>query len=107
MPFVLRRTTDPTLAEITAIPQIVIIDKTGPAIRLGVSNLATCLVGEFLKGPFAPTEPTSVGELENLYGGFSALLSQDAAGVQNGGGAAWNGNGMAQLKGKKFRRLVI
>jgi len=107
MPFVLRTTTEPTLAEIARIPQIVIIDLTGPTIFLGPATTSVLLVGEFLSGSFIPVEVTSPGEIFALYGGVSPYFSQDASGVQNGGGVSFNGNGMLQLKGKKFKRLVI
>lgn len=107
MPFVLRTTTDPTLAQIAAIPQIVIVDKTGPAIVLGTAPVSSCLVGEFLAGPYSPIEVGGPQELANLYGGVSPFFSQDASGRQNGGAVSFNGNGMLQLKGKTFGRLVI
>lgn len=115
MPFLLRQTTTPTLAQITAIPQVVIIDKTGPVISVGASNKAACLVGEFMKGPFTPTEITGPGDLFGFYGGLVApssnlpLISQAAisAGTQDGSGIGFNGNGIAQLKGRTFKRLFI
>lgn len=107
MPFVLRVTSTPPLAQITAIPQLVIIDQTGPAVRVGASPFAVALVGEFLKGPFVPTEVTSGGQVQSLFGGVSALLSQTAAGVQDGSGVLFNGNGALALKRKTFQRLVL
>lgn len=107
MPFVLRTTSTPPLATITELEQIVVIDQTGPAIPVGVSIGATGLVAEFLKGPFVPTEVFSSGDLISLYGGVSKLLSQTFAGVQDGSGGAFQGNGMLWLKSKSFRRLVI
>lgn len=115
MPFLLRQTTQPTLGQITAIPQIVIIDKTGPVISVGASNKACVLVGEFIKGPFVPTEITGPGDLFGFFGGLVApssnlpIISQNAisAGTQDGSGVGFNGNGIAQLKGRSFRRLFI
>lgn len=107
MPYVLRSTTDIALSEIARIPQIVIIDRTGPAIVLGTAQTSVLLVGEFLKGSFSPTAVSSAGEIGALYGGVSPFFSQSAAGVQDGSGVAWNGNGMLQLKSKKFRKLTL
>lgn len=107
MPYLLRVTKLPSLAEISKIPQIVIVDNTGPAIPLGVSVGLTMLVGEFLKGGFAPQEVTSGGQFTNLYGGISSQFSQDATGIQNAGGVNYNGNGALQILSKSFRRLGI
>src|SRR5580692_685872 len=115
MPFLLRQNDFPTLATITAIPQIVIVDQTGPSIPVGDSDKAVCIVGEFLKGPYVPTEVTSGGMLFSLFGGLvapasnQAILSQSAVsgGVQDGTGVGFAGNGLAQLKGRQFNRLII
>jgi len=107
MPFVLRTTTEPTLAEIASVPQIVIIDLTGPAVFLGTATKSVLLVGEFLKGSYSAYEVTSPGEVFALYGGVSPYFSQSAAGLQDGSGVTYNGNGMLQLKGRKFKRLVL
>jgi hypothetical protein len=107
MPYVLRSTTDVALSEVARIPQIVIIDKTGPSIVLGTAQTSVLLIGEFLKGPFDPRAVGSNGEIGSLYGGVSPFFSQSAAGVQDGSGVSYNGNGMLQLKSKKFRKLVI
>lgn len=107
MPFVLRTTSVPPLNVLTELEQIVIIDQTGPAIPVGVSSGAVCLVGEFLKGPFVPLEVFSSGELAALYGGISGLLSQASGGAQDGSGVEFEGSGMLELKSKRFRRLVL
>jgi hypothetical protein len=116
MPIVQRVTSLPPVAEIAKVPQIVIVDRTGPVITFGQAAGMAMLVAEFLDGvPNAPVEITGDAQLRAVFGGFSAMLSQDASGVQNGAGgiaanvptAGWNGNGIAQLKGKKFRRLGI
>lgn len=115
MPFLLRQNSLPSTATIQQIPQVVIIDGTGPTIPLGTSNKAVCLVGEFLKGPYTPTEVTSQGQLSSLFGGLvapasnQAIISQGAvsAGTQDGTGVGFNGNGIAQLKGRQFNRLII
>ena len=117
MAFVLRRDTTPTLAEITAVPQIVIIDETGPVISIGTAPGIACVIGEFVKGPFVPTEVTDGGEQAALFGGtVYKYFSQSAAGIQDGsadvtstaiGYAPWNGNGSLSLYKKTFRRLAI
>lgn len=108
MPIVTRVTQLPSLATIARVPQIVIVDQAGAAITLGTAVGIAMLVGEFLKGPpNAPTELTSDAQGQALFGGISALLSQDGSGNQNGSGAAFNGNGMLQLKYKTFQRLGV
>jgi hypothetical protein len=108
VPFFLRVTELPPLSEIVQIPQIVVVDATGPAIPLGTGTRLAMLVGEFLKGPInAPTELTSNGQLASIFGGVSASLSQDASGVQNGGGVTFEGNGTLQLLDKTFKRLGV
>lgn len=108
MPIVSRFTSFPPISEIIKVSQIVIVDLTGPAVTLGSSPKSVILVGEFLKGPFVPTRVGSVGELDALFGlTVSAKISQTSAGIQDGSGAAYNGNGAAMLKGKKFKRLAI
>ncbi len=108
MPNILRTTSLPPLAELVSVPRIVIVDETGPAIPVGVSAGVALLLGEFVQGGFLPTEVTSGGELASLYGpAVYPYLSQGASGVQDGSGAAWNGNGMLQLANKSFKRLAI
>lgn len=111
MPFLSRVTATPPLNVITEIEQIIIVDKTGPAVSVGVSPGAACLVGEWLKGSFNPTEVFSAGEIGANFGDFSDILSQDSvpAGsrVQDGSGGFFDGNASAQLIGKSFRRLVF
>src|SRR5262245_22345205 len=116
MPFVLRVADTPPLAQILEIEQIVIVDKTGPSIQLGVSSGVSMLVGEFLKGPFLPKEVFSMGEILSTYAGDPARMDRisqngvdPSAGsfAQDGSAIAFDGNGFAELKGKKFRRLGI
>lgn len=108
MPFILRRTSLPSLAEITAVPQIVIIDQTGPVIPIGEGPGVVCVVGEFVKGAFAPQEPGSAGMVTSLYGGVVyPYFSQGATGIQDGSQVAYNGNGLLELVGLQFKRLAI
>ncbi len=108
MPNVLRVNSLPTIAELIQVPQIVIVDETGPTNAFGVASGIACLVGEFVKGSFLPTEVTSPGQLGTLYGqSVYPYFSQDAAGRQNGAQIGWNGNGLLQTFGKTFRRLGI
>jgi hypothetical protein len=87
--------------------QIVLVDKTGPSIPVGVSPGAACLVAEFLKGPFNPREVVSTADIITTYAGISALLSQSAAGLQDGSGIRFEGNGALALLGKQFLKLVL
>jgi len=111
MPFVLRVTDFPTTPQILELEQIVIVDRTGPSITLGISSGVSALVGEFLKGPFVPREVTSAAEITSIYGGVSQVFSQDSPNLvsnnQDGSGVFFDGNGMLQLKNKTFRRLLI
>lgn len=118
MAFFLRTLTFPPLSQITAIPQIVVIDQTGPAIVLGTQPGAACMAGEFISGPVGlPTEVDSSGAVASIYtdngagGGGTTYkyLSHDGStpAIQNGTQVGYNGNGMLQLLGKTFQRLVL
>ncbi len=113
MPFISRVTEVPPLSQIQEIEQIVIVDQTGPSLTLGASSGATCIVGEFLKGPFIPTEVYSAGDLQNKFTGYPSYMDRisqaaaTAAAVQDGTGVAFDGNGFVELKGKKFNRLIV
>lgn len=110
MAFVLRTIVFPPLNQIVAVPQIVIIDQTGPAVVLGTQQGAACLVGEFVAGTFDPNEIDSSGDLQAQYtanGTIYKYFSQNAAGIQNGTQAAYNGNGLLALFRKTFQRLVL
>lgn len=110
MSFFLRTTTFPPLNQITAVPQIVVIDQTGPAVTFGTRPGAACLVGEFTAGTFAPVEVTSDQQLKSIYSGVGEIyryFSQSAGGIQNGTQGTYEGNGLLQLLGKTFQRLVI
>lgn len=107
MPFQLRVTETPPLNQLLALEQIVVVDKTGPALPIGPSVGAVCLVAEWLKGPFIPSEVGSTGQILSNFGNVSLLLSQSIAGTQDGSGQRFEGNGWCQLRGKKFQRLVL
>lgn len=106
MPFVLRVTETPTLNVLASLEQVVIVDKAGPAFPFGPSPGAVCEIGEFLKGPYKSREVVSAQDLLNTFGGISDLLSQSAAGLQDGSGARYEGNGVVNLLGKSFARLI-
>jgi hypothetical protein len=114
MSFFLRTTTFPPLNQITAVPQITIIDQTGPAVVLGTSPGAACMAGEFVSGPVGlPTETDTANAISALYtpgdGSIYPYLSQDGSSpaIQNGSGVAYNGNGMLQLFSQTFQRLIL
>jgi hypothetical protein len=111
MAFFLRQSTVPSLADITAVPQIVIVDQTGPTISIGTAPGIAAIVGEFTRGPFVPTEVTSGGQQAAIFGDVVyPYFSQSAAGVQDGsaaGYAGYNGNGNLSLLNRTFRRLAI
>lgn len=108
--FTLRVPTMPTLPQILELERIIIVDETGPAIPTGTANNNACLVGEFLKGPFFPSQVVSGGDILSRYVGVPAYIdrmSQTAAGVQNGSGVYFDGNGFVELLGKRFAGLVL
>ena len=115
MAFFLRTTSVPPLNQILAVPQIVVVDLTGPNIVLGTQPGAACLVGEFIAGPFGPSEVTSDGQYRAIYtanGTIYPYLGQDSAGRQGNifgaaGASAYEGNAGLQLLGKTFQRLIL
>lgn len=110
MAFFDRTTSFPPISEIVQVPQIVIVDLTGPNITFGTAPGAACVIGEFVAGSFVPTEVVSPADITSQYTGNAKVypyLSQDAGGIQNGGQASFNGNGYIQLISKTFRRLII
>lgn len=112
MAFFLRVRTFPPLNQIVAIPQIVVIDRTGPTISFGTKQGAACLVGEFTAGSFVPTEVFTQQDVVSQYsadGKVYPYLSQDGSTtpVQNGTGVRYNGNGMLALLSKTFQRLIL
>jgi|SRR5215831_5051223 len=115
MAFFLRTTSFPPLTQITAVPQIVVIDLTGPAIVFGTKPGACCLVAEFTAGAFSPTEVTSDQQTKALYSGNGKIYPYFAqvGGIQNGNnagatsGITYEGAGLLQLLGKSFQRLIL
>lgn len=111
MAFFLRTTTIPPLNQVTAVPQVVVVDLTGPSIVLGTQPGAACLVGEFPAGPFTPFEITSDQSYKAIYfpptPTIYPYLSQNASGIQNGTQVNYEGNGQLQLLGKTFQRLIL
>lgn len=112
MAFFLRVLTFPPLNQIVAVPQIVVIDRTGPTISFGTKPGAACLVGEFTAGTFVPTEVFTQQDVISQYTGDGHIykyFSQDGASppVQNGAQVGYNGNGMLALLSKTFQRLIL
>ena len=115
MPFLLRTPVLPPTSQILQIEQIVIVDQTGAPVTFGTTTRVACIVGEFPKGPFTPTEVFSDGDLKGVFVGNDlvkalTLFSQSKLGtgyVQDGSGGAFDGCGWAELKGKTFGRLII
>lgn len=112
MAFFLRVQSFPPLSTIVAIPQIVVIDRTGPTISFGTQAGAACLVGEFTAGAFTATELFSQQDVTSQYTGDGKVypyFSQDGSTppIQNGTQVGYNGNGMLQLLTKTFQRLVL
>lgn len=112
MAFFLRVLTFPPLNQIVAVPQIVVIDRTGPTISFGTKPGAACLVGEFTAGTFVPTEVFTQQDVISQYTGDGHIypyLSQDGSSppIQNGTQVNYNGNGMLALLSKTFQRLIL
>jgi hypothetical protein len=112
MAFFLRVLSFPPLSQIVAIPQIVVIDRTGPTITFGTQAGAACLVGEFTAGSFMPTEMFTQQDVTSQYTGDGKVypyFSQDGSvpPIQNGTQVGYNGSGMLQLLSKTFQRLIL
>jgi hypothetical protein len=115
--FIRRFTTDPGLAEITAIEGVVIIDREPPASIAGVDTGVAIVVAELENGEYdTPTEVTSGTDLLNQFGGFGFTYdgvpgNNPVARARNADGAVqteyWNGNGFISMVNKKFSRLIV
>jgi hypothetical protein len=103
--FVRRYLTTPTLAQLTEIEQVALVDQTPTTPVTGSGTGMLMLVGEFEDGPFnEPTEVLGEDDEAARFGGFgytygSLRYQNPCARVHNG--EAWNGN--AFLKGKFLR----
>lgn len=114
--FIQRFLTDPGTDVLLSIESIDILDLEPPASISGVGTGTVLLVGEFENGPFnTPTEVVSANDLQTLFGSLGYVYDSTPGNnpcavkrTADGGNAeAWNGNGIVQLNGKKFRRLVL
>jgi hypothetical protein len=109
----------PTLAQLTQIEQIVAVDLAGPNQPVSLGSAQAAIVGEALQGPFVTKIMNSPGDLKAYYQsavpGRFALQSQNTVNaaadsstpIQDGSGVAFDGNIMAELKGKTFTGLAI
>jgi len=113
--FILRTTTMPTLAKLMELERIIAVDNAGPNQPVGPGRGYACVVGETTQGPFVPTIVNSPSDISGYYTSavtsrFS-LLSQSgfdpSTAIQDGSGVAYDGNLLAELKGKSFTGLVI
>jgi hypothetical protein len=117
--FILRTTSMPTLAQLTQIEQIVAVDLAGPNQPVSLGSAQAASVGEALQGPFVTKIMNSPGDLKAYYQsavpGRFVLQSQNTVNaaadsstpIQDGSGVAFDGNIMAELKGKTFTGLAI
>uniref|UniRef100_A0A6M3X7M6 Tail sheath protein n=1 Tax=viral metagenome TaxID=1070528 RepID=A0A6M3X7M6_9ZZZZ len=96
MAIVRRFTKYPTLDELANIESVVIVDLAGPAPLTTIGSRVCCIVGEFLKGPYIPTRPSSIGDLIDQFGSFSSVIPHAA--IANRA----QGNGFLALARKKF-----
>jgi hypothetical protein len=129
--YIRRFLVDPGEAVLLEIESINILDLDPPASISGVGTGTALLVGEFENGPFGATagvldaqgnsqkgtyEVGSATEMAALYGNFGytydGVPSNNVCARKRNADTAvipeyFNGNGMIQLNGKKFRRLLI
>lgn len=114
--FIRRYQSDPGNEVFLEIESVNILDLDPPATISGIGTGTALIVGEFENGPFnAVTEitgpsdlSTTFGELGYRYAGvvgnYPSAVARKADGALDA--EYWNGNGFAQLNGKKFRRLI-
>lgn len=115
--FIRRFLSDPGLDVLLNIESVNILDLEPPAPIRGVGTGTVLCVGEFENGPFnAPTEVTSATDLQNTFGGlgfnYGGIPANYPCAVSRHADAAiapeyWNGNGILQLSGKKYARLLL
>lgn len=110
--FVIRRTYLPGTEELTAIEQVVLVDRTPRSPVSGIGQGCLMVVGEFEDGAFnTPTEVTGQNDEEAQFGGFGykygSLVHQNpCARLHNA--ESWNGNGY--IKGitcPKWKRKIV
>ncbi len=120
MPFVSRWQSWPSLADLTAIEGVKIIDLVPPARITGVGTGVVAVVGQFLKcgvrttsgatsNVNTPTEIFSAQELLDTFGGWSPYSNPGGAlpAPGNPGALPLDGNGFLAVRGKRFARLVV
>jgi hypothetical protein len=114
--FIRRYSSDPTLAELTAIEGVVIIDRDPPATLAGIPAGTVCLVGEFEDGGYEPQAVVNGQDFLATYGSFGFTYDgvpgcNPCARARYADGALtpeyWNGNGFIAATGKKFGGLVV
>lgn len=115
--FVRRFLEDPGNDVLLEIESIDILDLDPPATISGVGAGTACVFAEFEDGDFeVVTEVTSADDLKRGFGGFGfsyagVVACNPCARARKADGATafeyWNGNGIVQLTGKKFKRLLV
>ncbi len=132
--FIRRFTTFPSVAELTAIEAVNIVDLTPQAMFLGVGSGTLLTLGEFEDGPFItggdasqyanPTEIAGIAgassqsiievfgdtDMQQKFGGFGFSYSGTPYSnpcARRHMGEIWNGNGFMKLKGFRGSRLMI
>jgi hypothetical protein len=115
--FVRRFLTDPGEDVLLEIESVNILDLEPQASITGVGTGTVLCLGEFEDGPYnTPTEVTSATDLKQTFGTFGytygGVVGSNPCALERHSDSAiaaeyWNGNGIVQLSGKKFKRLVI
>jgi len=115
--FIRRFLADPGIDVLIEIESVNILDLEPPAAITGIGSGTAMIAGEFENGPFnVATEVTGPDDLRSTFGSFGYTYGGTAgqnpcarSRMADGTPTAefWNGNGMAQLSGKRFARLVI
>lgn len=112
MPIVRRFQARPSLAELTAVSGVVIVDEP-PAIAANAAPFGnTVCLGEFEDGPFnVVTQILSSRDMPRIFGGFgydyAGQVHKYASAVQSGGVEPFNGSGYVQLARLPFGKLSI
>jgi hypothetical protein len=109
--FVRRFRTLPSLAELTSIEQIVLVDRTPKTPIIGVGTGTMMIVGEFEDGDFnTPTEVFGENDESQKFGGFGYTygdqLYQNPC-ARRHLGEDWNGNGWIKGLNLKPPRKII
>lgn len=112
MPFMRRFLSRPSVAVLTAVAGVVIVDEPPPVAANAAPFGNICVVGEFEDGPFATVTPIlSSRDFPRLFGGlgftYGGTKNKFACAVRNGGTEPFNGSGYVQTARLPFGKLSV